>query len=87
MNGLIVILDDLIVNDNPNTKWVTFCGTPCIRITHGRQHTTENTLKCGALMLPISVSTSTQLETELALFPRNAATQPPKHKLYKLSEV
>ena len=29
MNGLIVKLDNLTIHNNPNIKWVRFCGTPC----------------------------------------------------------
>ena len=29
MKGRILILDNLTIHKNPNTKWVRFCGTPC----------------------------------------------------------
>ena len=28
MNGLIVKFDNHTIHNNPNTKWVRFCGTP-----------------------------------------------------------
>ena len=30
MNGLIVKLGNLTILNNPNTKWVRFCGSPCM---------------------------------------------------------
>ena len=29
-NGIIEIKDNLTIDNNPNTKWVRFSGTPCI---------------------------------------------------------
>ena len=33
MNGLLVIIDNLSIDNGPNTKWVRFSGTLCILLS------------------------------------------------------
>ena len=54
MNGLMVKLDNLTIYNNPNTKWVRFCGTPCTirrKFVHPRPTLDDLNLKDEKVMV------------------------------------